>query len=192
MKMELMFPSKYLRAADLEGDLTVTIADVVMDELVMRGGRREKKPVLHLDGEDKMLVLNKPNGEAIAAAYGRESDNWRGKELVLFPAEVVFGRERVRAIRVRAPGAAVADNGTEQGGAPQDQAPPGFFTAAAKKLWWPLTAAFDAEELASAGDAVKRAVANKEIRTNEVAALKAEYRAARTRFTNIDRQWHTG
>ena len=99
MKMELMFPSKYLRAVDLDGERLVTIADVVMDELVMRGGRREEKPVIHLKGDDKMLVLNKTNAETIAGLYGSESDEWRGKELVLFPTDVTFGRERVLAIK---------------------------------------------------------------------------------------------
>jgi len=191
MKMELMFPSKYLRAVDLDGERLVTIADVVMDELVMRGGRREEKPVIHLKGDDKMLVLNKTNAETIAGLYGGESDEWRGKELVLFPTDVTFGRERVLAIRVRAPGGAKqAESGAPFGADEDDWAAadaegaPDWFGEVAASLWLPLAAAFDADELARTGSAVKEAWGRKRINQNERDALKKKFVEVRRALHN--------
>jgi hypothetical protein len=106
MNMELLFPSLYLKAADLQElaagrDVVVTIEKVVLDELVMRGGARKKKGVIHLRGKEKMLVLNRTNAELIAGMYGRDTDAWLGKPIALYATRVGFGRETVDAIRVR-------------------------------------------------------------------------------------------
>lgn len=189
MKMDLMFPSKYLRAIDLDGERLITIADVVMDELVMRGGKREEKPVIHLKGDDKMFVLNKTNAETIASLYGGESDDWRGKDLVLFPTDVTFGRERVLAIRVRAPGGAKPPGGgfdadEDDWAAAGDAGAPAWFGEVAGSLWLPLAAAFDADELARTGSAVKGAWGRKEINQKERDALKKKFVEVRRALHN--------
>ncbi len=67
MRVELLFPSEYLRAADLQGrDVPVTIAKVEVEDLTMRGGKKEAKPVMHLKHTQKRLVLNKTNALSIA------------------------------------------------------------------------------------------------------------------------------
>ena len=162
-----------------------------MDELVIRGGRREEKPVIHLKGEDKMLVLNKTNAETIAALYGGETDDWRGKQLVIFPTDVTFGRERVLAIRMRAPGGAKQ---TDSGGgfgadeddwaAADDEGAPAWFGEVAASLWLPLAAAFDADELARTGSAVKGAWSRKEISQKERDALKQKFVQVRRALHN--------
>lgn len=102
MDYELLFPSKYLKAVDLDGrDCTVMIERVVIDELVRRGGSREKKGVMHLKGTEKMVVLNRTNAETIVKLYGRDTSGWIGKRITLYPARVTFGRDTVDAIRVR-------------------------------------------------------------------------------------------
>lgn len=102
----LMFPSKYVRAADLQGrDVTVEIASVAMEELVMAGGKKDKKPVMHFAGKDKSLVLNKTNATTIAKTLGNDTDQWVGKSITLYPTKTACGGEQVDCIRVREQGA---------------------------------------------------------------------------------------
>jgi len=96
MKINSLFPSKYLRAGDLDGDLPVTMKSLIMEEI-----NQEKKPVLYFRKEVKGLVLNKTNGKIIGSLYGEEVDDWIGQKIVLFPTEVDFRGEIVDAIRIR-------------------------------------------------------------------------------------------
>lgn len=112
MHIDLMFPSLYLKAADLQGrDVTLTIRRVSLDELTRQGGSKEMKPVVYFKetadkaqrtGQDeKRLVLNKTNAHSIRDLYGPETDGWAGKRITLYSARVTFGRQTVDAIRVR-------------------------------------------------------------------------------------------
>ena len=102
MRVELMFPSKYLRAVDLNGkDAQLTITKVQIDELQMKGGKKEKKPVVYFAKTEKMLVLNKTNAMAIAAQLGKETNNWAGKAITIYPTKDRFGPDVVDCIRVR-------------------------------------------------------------------------------------------
>ena len=47
------------------------------------------------------MVLNKTNAKAVAKALGNETSTWRGKAIVLVPAQVDFKGDIVDAIRVR-------------------------------------------------------------------------------------------
>lgn len=108
MRVELMFPSKYLKEADLQGrKVRVTIAKVQIDELQMTGGHKEKKPVVYLKGKEKMLVLNKTNALAIASMYGMDTDAWVDKAIVLRPAQDRFQGKMVACIRIDVDGANV-------------------------------------------------------------------------------------
>lgn len=96
-----LFPSRYLAAADLEGhDKTVTIRRHDVEEMFTQN-KRAKKPVLYFNGEQKGMVLNKTNALIIAELYGETLEDWRGKAITLYPAEVeAFGRNTI-ALRVR-------------------------------------------------------------------------------------------
>lgn len=103
----LMFPSKYVRAADLMGkDVTVEIASVKMEELTMAGGKKDKKPVMTFKGKDKALVLNKTNATTIASGYGSDTKDWVGQPITLYPTKTNCGGAQVDCIRVREPGRA--------------------------------------------------------------------------------------
>lgn len=99
---------KYLKAADLQKrSIKVTIApnwEVVEFEEKSRSGEayKAKKLVLHFEGKEKGLVLNKTNATAIEYALGPDVENWVGKEIELYPTMVSFGDDTVEAIRVRA------------------------------------------------------------------------------------------
>jgi hypothetical protein len=100
MRISSAFPSKYLKASDLQDrNVPVIMSHVALEDV----GDNERKPVLYFHGKNKGLVLNKTNSRVIAAAYGDDTDDWHGKPLVLFPAMVDFRGDSVEAIRVKAP-----------------------------------------------------------------------------------------
>jgi hypothetical protein len=102
MRIEMMFPSKYVRAADLRGKpVTKTIKKVQIDPLQMKGGKKERKPVVYFSDAEKMLVLNKTNAMMIAKLLGPETDAWAGKRITMFPTTDRFGREIVDCIRIK-------------------------------------------------------------------------------------------
>ena len=110
-----MFPSTYLKAADLRGRaVPVTIRTVDQEEL---GG--EQKYIVYFEGKDRGLVLNKTNANMIASSYGDETLKWTGCDVVLYPDKVPFQGRIVDAIRVRIPAAPeeVREPGSDESGA---------------------------------------------------------------------------
>ena len=106
MKMSVMFPSKYLKAEDLQGrNVTVTIKAVTIDEVTMLGGVKNKKGIVWFEGKEKQLILNKGNAVAIDHVLdGKgETSNWIGKEITLTPAQTFDKRDKVLVpcIRIR-------------------------------------------------------------------------------------------
>lgn len=99
MNVDDIFPSKWLKAADLKGQrIKVVIANVQVEDI---GG--EDKPVMHFQGKDKGMVLNRTNAGCIAAVYGDELDGWAGREIVLYSTKVPFQGRMVDALRVSVP-----------------------------------------------------------------------------------------
>jgi arabinogalactan endo-1,4-beta-galactosidase len=101
MQISTAFPSEYLRAADLQGKQVRVVIDRV--ELREVGNDGEHKPVLFFKDKDKGVVLNKTNATVIADAYGDDTDDWGGQDVVLFSAIVSFQGKNVNAIRLRVP-----------------------------------------------------------------------------------------
>lgn len=99
MLISQAFPSEFLKAADLL-DRTIT---VVMDHVELKDVGDDTKPVLFFQGKEKGLVLNKTNSNNIALAYGDDTADWAGKELMLYPTMVDFQGRSVPAIRVKVP-----------------------------------------------------------------------------------------
>jgi hypothetical protein len=99
MKCNEVFPSRWLKAADLSPDLeTVTMRKVAMKEV---GEERERKPVMTFDEIDKELVLNITNWNSIAELTGEDdSDAWPGFKIKLVRTKVQYGAKTVDAIRV--------------------------------------------------------------------------------------------
>jgi hypothetical protein len=96
----LLFPSKWLAAADMDGDdRVVVIKQIVPSEEV--GQSKDKRPVLYFQGVSKGMVLNKTNAKRIAKLYGADTDKWIGKSITLYPSECDFGDETVPCLRVR-------------------------------------------------------------------------------------------
>jgi hypothetical protein len=101
MKRDDVYPSKYLKASDLpeEGTQSATIEKVSIEEI---GMKKDRKPVIHFANLDKSFVCNKTNWNTIVKATGSEdSDEWKGKTIHLYRAEVEFQGEMVESIRVK-------------------------------------------------------------------------------------------
>lgn len=93
MRVELLFPSKYLRAADFGGKpVTKTIAKVRIDELQTTQGK-EKKPVVYFSDTPKLWCLNKTCAKQIAEKLGNETNDWAGHKVTLYATKCdAFGK----------------------------------------------------------------------------------------------------
>ena len=100
MKTNKMFPSKYLKAADLDGKSRIVVIKDVIMEVLGQGDEAEEKPVVYFE-DGKPLALNKTNCNVIEDSLGEESDDWIDHELDLYPDRVPFKGKMVDAIRVR-------------------------------------------------------------------------------------------
>lgn len=101
MKIGEAFPSKYLKASDLQGRrVAVTIHSVDMENI----GDDTDKLVIYFQGKDKGFVCNRTNANMIAEIIGsEETDEWTGQKIVLYSTKVDFQGRRVDAIRVDYP-----------------------------------------------------------------------------------------
>ncbi len=96
MKIDDVFPSRTLKAADLGGrKIKLTIANVEMEKM-----GDDMKPVMYFKGKEKGLVLNKTKAAVLTAAFGGETDNWYGKEIAIYPAKVAYNGQMVDSINV--------------------------------------------------------------------------------------------
>lgn len=99
MKISEEFPSKYLKAADLQGrEVKVIMANVEKEKL-----GDDTKLVLYFKGKEKGVVLNKTNSNTIGEAYGDETEDWYDQPLILFSVMVDYQGKVGPAIRCRVP-----------------------------------------------------------------------------------------
>lgn len=98
MKKDQIYPSKYLKAADLRGrDITVTIENV--EQVALQG-----KPSLlvYFKGKSKALIVKPAIFDQIERVTGEyDTDNWPGHSVTLFPTEQDFAGQTYDVIRVR-------------------------------------------------------------------------------------------
>jgi len=102
MKMTDLFPSKYLRAADLQGRSRVVTIDHVTHEDFKDDGVTVKKTVVHFKRNGTgtaPLVVNKTNWKMLVAITGAEDDDdWAGYRIEL------------RSEKVNSPGGRIVDS----------------------------------------------------------------------------------
>jgi hypothetical protein len=91
MDVDVFFPSRFIKAADLKGkDVTLTIEGVAGDELEGDKGK-QYKGIVSFVGAKKKWVLNRTYALCLKAMWGRETDNWKGHKVTLYPS--VFNDE---------------------------------------------------------------------------------------------------
>jgi hypothetical protein len=107
MKASDYFPSQYLRCADLNGKERIATIAKVDTAIFENDGKKQTKPVIYFEEAAlKPLVANKTNFLLIAASCGDDTDQWPGKQIVLYPDLVGYKgvvTETIRAKRAPSP-----------------------------------------------------------------------------------------
>ena len=107
MKRDEVFPSKYLKAADLKGKpRTVKIVSAPYETLKGLDGKETRKIVLYFENVLKSLPLNATNFDAVCDATGcPDTEDWPGQRIELYPTKTIMGGKTVDCIRIRRPSA---------------------------------------------------------------------------------------
>ncbi len=92
MRVNEAFPSKFIKATDLQGGRRqVTITHVEMEE--MADGKLV--PVAYFKGKQKGLILNRTKCAVIEdIAKTDEMDEWSGISIILYPTRVMDNRTK--------------------------------------------------------------------------------------------------
>jgi hypothetical protein len=101
-----VFPSKYLKAADLNGKpVVLTIIEAPTETLKSLDGKESTKTVLYFKGNKKTLPLNITNWDSVAGICGADdTDDWPGNRIEVYPTTTTMGGKTVDCIRIRKPG----------------------------------------------------------------------------------------
>jgi hypothetical protein len=100
-KVSDVYKSSYLRAADVEEPLTVTIKSASIEEL---GEDKDEKIVVLFEELDRGLVLNRTNADYLSMiCKSDDTDDWPGTRVGLFVQPVSFKGKLVDSIRVTKP-----------------------------------------------------------------------------------------
>jgi len=99
MKMSEEFPSKWLKAADLQG----REVKVIMSNCERETIGDDQKPVLYFKGKEKGVVLNKTNAQVISDFYGDDTADWYDQPIILFSVMTEYQGRATPGLRVRIP-----------------------------------------------------------------------------------------
>jgi hypothetical protein len=102
-KRDDLFPSKYLKAADLKGKPLVVEIEEAPVHIFKNGGDEDRKVVLHFRGRTKPLPLNMTNFDSVADICGDDTENWYGHRIEVFPTTTELKGKTVDCIRIRKP-----------------------------------------------------------------------------------------
>jgi len=118
MRISEAFPSRFLKASDLNGrEYKLTMSRVEIEDL-----NGEMKPILYFHNAEKGLVLNKTNAEMIALMFGDETNSWSGQAIVIKPDKTQMQGKIVDCVRVVWQNQ--ANRGPENGGQAPFKSPP--------------------------------------------------------------------
>jgi hypothetical protein len=97
-----MFPSRWLRATDIDDELEVQVRHISKEILTGKDGQEEKF-VMWFQGLQKGLVLNKTNALKMGEIFGADDyREWANQRIVLYSTQVEAFGETVQAVRIRA------------------------------------------------------------------------------------------
>ncbi len=87
MDFDMLFPGRFMKSGEFKGrDVTLTITGVEMEDLPQDKGGEKARGIISFTETKKKLVLNRTNGEALKALFGRDTDDWMGKRVTFYPA----------------------------------------------------------------------------------------------------------
>jgi hypothetical protein len=93
--------SRFLKAADLDGEKKFRIKSVTAEEI--GADKKERKPIVWFTNDERGLPLNLTNLRTLSGAFGDNMEAWAGKIIVVFPTMVDMRGKMVSALRVRIP-----------------------------------------------------------------------------------------
>ena len=99
MNINDVFPSKYIKASDLNNKAMLLTINSVAQETV----GDDTKPVVYFNEVKKGLVLNKTNALIVASRYGPETDGWTSAQIELYPDITSFKGQPTSCLRIRIP-----------------------------------------------------------------------------------------
>ena len=106
MNINDVFPSKFLKANELQGHTPTVTIDRVEVEAVRSRTKTETKAVLYFRGKVKGMLLNKTNARSVTAiAASARTEDWVGVAVTLYETTATFGTEVHPVIRIQAPAA---------------------------------------------------------------------------------------
>lgn len=98
-----IFQSDYLKADDFGGIEGRPVLATISHTTIETMNDNTQKICLHLRDYDKGILLNKTNATTIAAYAGPDTDEWGGKQVVIYVAMVDYQGKSTEGIRLRQP-----------------------------------------------------------------------------------------
>lgn len=81
-----MFPSKYMKSADLKGgEFRVCVSGIQQEQV--QDSPPEQRWVIYFQSTEKGMILNVTNGRMLANLFGQDTDSWIGQYVVLYAAQ---------------------------------------------------------------------------------------------------------
>jgi hypothetical protein len=99
MNVNDIFPSRYIKSSELKGRSVTAVIERWEIEKV----GDDRKLVLYFQGKEKGMIVNKTNADRISHMYGPDTDDWIGREIILYSEVTNFQGRAMDGLRVRAP-----------------------------------------------------------------------------------------
>jgi hypothetical protein len=81
-----LYPGRFIKAGELLGKrVTLTIADVELEDLMGEDGKTKAKAIVAFKETEKKLVTCKTNGICLKEMFGKVLADWVGKRVTIFP-----------------------------------------------------------------------------------------------------------
>jgi len=86
LNYDQLFPSRFIRAGEMKGrPVTLTIKDVYLDTIEQEDGTEKQQAVVSFTEIKREWALNKTNAQCLVALWGRDSGDWIGHKVTLYP-----------------------------------------------------------------------------------------------------------
>lgn len=83
---EELFRGRFVKAGEMRGKpVTLTIKDVYLDGLEQEDGTEKSQAVVSFEEIKREWALNKTNAQCLVAMWGRDSGDWIGHKVTLYP-----------------------------------------------------------------------------------------------------------